>query len=190
MAINKFAGVFDEKANNNNNVLEQNPSLEQVHITSNIDCLFDPDAKDERGIFLRHLDPRPDLEQDHELWTIILNNALLLHGLPENLYGTLHFLRASGAGLKKAEGSIGLMLIEGSWDAVATGMKWEQVKAVYLEPIREGLIKLFSFTKEHGMLPAPGEIFNRADRKEADSPEKKQGKQQQQRLVFGGNDPK
>ena len=129
---------------------------------------FDPDAKDpESGILLRHLDPRPDIKADHLDWMDILQNCLVWDGFTEghgeHLWGVLHGLRCGGAQIRRIKssgsgGGLGYKLLPGDEDWKQEA-EWQRIRKEHLDGVKEDLVELFKFTKEHGRLARMEEIW-------------------------------
>lgn len=81
-------------------------------------------------------DPRPDLQDDHELWVYALKNAKEKYF---KTYGILHGLRCCGAKLEETK--LSLKLLPGD---ISTA-DWDAWKPKWLAPIREQLKELFEF---------------------------------------------
>ena len=84
-------------------------------------------------------DPRPDLKQDHKLWTTLLINA---HAIDVNIEGLLHGLRCLGARLQEHPGHK-LQLARGE----ITVQGWEEIKAGWLTPNREKIVDAIKTTE-------------------------------------------
>jgi hypothetical protein len=112
------------------------------------------------GILLRHLDPRPDIEADHEDWVDMLQNCLVWAGLKggKKLWGVLHGLRCGGARIQRVKGELGYKLLPGNEDWKQE-TDWQRIRKEHLDPVRDDLVELFKFTKEHGRLPRMEEIW-------------------------------
>lgn len=88
---------------------------------------------------LRHmLDPREDLRKDSRLWIRVLYNA---YHFNQEVYGVLHGLRCGGAQLVLTPESF--KLLPGEW----TVQEWEENKRIYLDPIKEELVKIFRISR-------------------------------------------
>ncbi len=84
-------------------------------------------------------DPRPDLKQDHGLWTDLLTNA---HSIDPNVEGLLHGLRCGGARLQKSPDHR-LTITRGEWSVP----EWEEIKAQWLTPNRDMIVKAIRITE-------------------------------------------
>lgn len=87
-------------------------------------------------------DPRPDLQEDHQLWCRLLELAMERHG--EELAGILNGFRCGGTRLKKGKTSYLLRPDidpngKVAWESVA---EYEQMKNKYLEPWRKEVVAL------------------------------------------------
>lgn len=81
------------------------------------------------------IDPRPDLKEDHLLWTRLLDQA---NGLDEELAGVLHGLRCGGTRIRKVKGRYILRP-----DLDPTGrIAWERVEDY--EELRDKFLKPFA----------------------------------------------
>lgn len=87
-------------------------------------------------------DPRPDLQEDHQLWTRLLTLAMKKHG--EELAGVLHGFRCGGTRLR--QGKHGYVLRPDidptgrvAWMSMA---EYEEIRDKYLAPWREEVIAL------------------------------------------------
>lgn len=112
------------------------------------------------GILPRHLDPRPDIKADHEDWVDMLQNCLVWAGLKDGkkLWGVLHGLRCGGARIQRVKGKLGYKLLPGNEDWKQE-TDWQRIRKEHLDPVRDDLVELFKFTKEHGRLPRMEEIW-------------------------------
>lgn len=116
------------------------------------------------GILLRHLDPRPDIEADHEDWVDMLQNCLVWAGLKDGkkLWGVLHGLRCGGARIQRVKGKLGYKLLPGNEDWKQEA-EWQRIRKEHLDGVKDDLISLFKMTKEHGRLPRMEEIWPEGD---------------------------
>jgi len=122
---------------------------------------------------LRHmLDPREDLRKDSRLWIRVLYNA---YHFNQEVYGVLHGLRCGGAQLVLTPESF--KLLPGEW----TVQEWEENKRIYLDPIKEELVKIFRISRMGKVVSEelPENVFTKQILKEE--------KQSKDRLVFGLN---
>jgi hypothetical protein len=125
------------------------------------------------GILPRHLDPRPDIKADHEDWVDMLQNCLVWDGFKANhggkegygekLWGVLHGLRCGGARIQRVKssgsgGGLGYKLLPGSEDWKQEA-EWQRIRKEHLDGVKEDLVELFKFTKEHGRLARMEEIW-------------------------------
>lgn len=88
----------------------------------------------------RQHDPRPDLEEDHGLWEVILHCSA--EHEDERLYGMLHGLRCCGARLHwDTRGKLRL-----DYQAAAAETRWseDQVRFEWLVPQSDAIKKVFS----------------------------------------------
>jgi len=85
---------------------------------------------------LRH-DPRPELEEDTELWRALLEKADDLDGNdPLGLFGALHGLRCLGASLTRVDGRV--VLGHGRMSEA----EYLEERNTWLLPHRENLVKM------------------------------------------------
>lgn len=120
----------------------------------------------------RLLDPREDLRRDSKLWVRVLYNA---YHFNREVYGVLHGLRCGGAQLVLTPESF--KLLPGEW----TVQEWEENKRIYLDPIKEELVKIFRISRMGKVVSEelPENVFTKQILKEE--------KQSKDRLVFGLN---
>lgn len=146
-----FDGLLDDDTEKMNNYTEPTKKEERAP-----EGETDPDT----NILLRHLDPRPDIKSDHDDWVDVLQNCLLWAGLQDGkgLHGVLHGLRCGGARLAKINNAMGYKLLPGSEDW-KDKEKWGEAKEGYLDGVKDDLVAVFKFTKVHGKLPEPGEVW-------------------------------
>ena len=89
-----------------------------------------------QGVDWWQFDPRPDIADDHELWSKLLMNARALYGNdPHGLYGALHGLRCLGACLT-LQGDV-LRLSGGD-----IGAEYPKLRETWLVPHAEQLRRL------------------------------------------------
>ena len=101
-------------------------------------------------ILPRHLDPRDDLGEDHEIWVSMLKLCFTYGEELENkgwLWEALHGLRCGGARIKRIKGEVGFRILPGNEDW-RNKKEWGRVKNKYLDPIKDDLIELFKITKK------------------------------------------
>lgn len=85
------------------------------------------------------MNPRPDLTEDVDLWARLLLKAYALDGQIRNgLFWTLHGFRCLGAHLRMGKSSA--ILEKGE----ISEQEYAALKAKWLEPFREQLIKLLA----------------------------------------------
>ncbi|MHB8171247.1 MAG: hypothetical protein ACYDG6_06860 [Thermincolia bacterium] len=105
-------------------------------------------------------DPRPDLQDDHELWVYTLKNAKEKY---HETYGVLHGLRCCGAKLEETK--LSLKLLPGNISAT----DWDAWKPKWLAPIREKLKELFEFASSDKFADKvfpPGAVGKRVEKTE------------------------
>lgn len=142
-----------------------------------------PDPRDENSIPLHYLDPRDDLKKDHDIWVMVLGNAIVLQGM-EELYGVLHWIRCGGAMFERINAEFGFKLVRGQWDREAAGIGWDEVKVKHLGPVRDKLLELLTVTNRGGRLPFGSEVFKGQGTGFEEPAMRQTG------LVFGETDPK
>lgn len=93
------------------------------------------------------MDPRPDLKEDHLLWSRLLDQA---NGLDEELAGVLHGLRCGGTRIKKVKGRYMLRPDIDPSGRVAWGRAedYEELRNKYLKPYAQEVIQLLAQLKE------------------------------------------
>lgn len=183
MSANKFANIFEDKQQHDGQYDKQENELIQQSQQKNPVITDYHDATDPAtGILLRHLDPRPDIEADHEDWVDMLQNCLVWAGLKDGkkLWGVLHGLRCGGARIQRVKGELGYKLLPGNEDWKQEA-KWQRIRKEYLDEVRDDLVELFKFTKEHGRLPRMEEIWPEGDGDDGleNKPERQKNKAEQ-----------
>lgn len=88
------------------------------------------------------IDPRPDLQDDHEHWTKLLNLAMNKYG--DGLAGILHGFRCGGTRLKRGRNGYVLRPDVDPTGTVAwpTVEEYEEMRDKYLAPWREEVTAL------------------------------------------------
>ena len=183
MSANKFANIFEDKQQHDGQYDKQENELIQQSQQKNPVITDYHDAIDPAtGILLRHLDPRPDIEADHEDWVDMLQNCLVWAGLKDGkkLWGVLHGLRCGGARIQRMKGELGYKLLPGNEDWKQEA-EWQRIRKEHLDGVRDDLVKLFKFTKEHGRLPRMEEIWPEGDGDDGleNKPERQKNKAEQ-----------
>lgn len=168
--------IMNNSANKMNEYTKQKQG--QVLGHSNTNNATDPAT----GILPRHLDPRPDIKADHEDWVDMLQNCLVWAGLKDGkkLWGVLHGLRCGGARIQRVKGELGYKLLPGNEDWKQE-TDWQRIRKEHLDPVRNDLVELFKFTKEHGRLPRMEEIWPEGDGDDGleNKPERQKNKAEQ-----------
>lgn len=166
--------IMNNSANKMNEYTKQKQG--QVLGHSNTNNATDPAT----GILLRHLDPRPDIEADHEDWVDMLQNCLVWAGLKDGkkLWGVLHGLRCGGARVQRnPKSELGYKLLPGNEDWKQEA-EWQRIRKEHLDGVKDDLISLFKMTKEHGRLPRMEEIWPETGDKTGEQNDQKQFSQE------------
>jgi len=180
MSANKFANIFEDKQQHDGQYDKQENELIQQSQQKNPVITDYHDATDPAtGILPRHLDPRPDIKADHEDWVDMLQNCLVWAGLKDGkkLWGVLHGLRCGGARIQRVKGELGYKLLPGNEDWKQEA-EWQRIRKEHLDPVRDDLVELFKFTKEHGRLPRMEEIWPETGDKTGEQNDQKQFSQE------------
>ena len=183
MSANKFANIFEDKQQHDGQYDKQENELIQQSQQKNPVITDYHDATDPAtGILLRHLDPRPDIEADHEDWVDMLQNCLVWAGLKDGkkLWGVLHGLRCGGARIQRVKGELGYKLLPGNEDWKQEA-EWQRIRKEYLDGVKDDLVSLFKMTKEHGRMPRMEEIWPEGDGDDGleNKPERQKNKAEQ-----------
>jgi len=133
---------------------DYNPDPEETEklineLKANKENIIDYLMLDDRAAFNKYIeelrevnqyDPRPDLEDDTELWQLVLKEA---KKVGSQLYGNLHGYRCSGANLKRKGNNLKLItkhLIGNEWK---NKQEWLKDREEYLLPYKEEITEIF-----------------------------------------------
>ncbi len=83
-------------------------------------------------------DPRPDLKDDHEFWTVVLQMAEKANG---EAYGNLHGMRCMGTRLESVGKNLRIVPAD---DIGPEFFKYEKYKQKYLSPHAEQIVEIMT----------------------------------------------
>ena len=85
-------------------------------------------------------DPRPDLEEDHELWQLVLKEA---EKIDRQVYGNLHGFRCAGCQLEIKDNQLTLIPGQALKNYYQDKNKWQQDRQEYLLPYVKEIKQIF-----------------------------------------------